>query len=146
MRRGREADSVRKCYDPQYAVGYAGLAGAARALPIITDSWAPAIDVLRDAMRRIVVTAEVPGVSREQIDLALEESRLTLRGQRADRRMADGVRHFHQVERGYGAFARTFEFAVKIDVDHVTADLKDGVLTVTLPKVPPPPARRIQVK
>ena len=43
--------------------------------------------------------------------------------------------HFHQVERGHGAFARTFEFADKIDVEQVSADLADGVLTVTLPKV-----------
>jgi HSP20 family molecular chaperone IbpA len=41
---------------------------------------------------------------------------------------------------------RTFEFADKIDVEQVSADLADGVLTVTLPKVPPPPARKIQVQ
>jgi HSP20 family protein len=110
-----------------------------------SDSWAPAIDVYETATT-YVVTAEVPGVSREQIVLALEESRLTLRGQRADRRLTDGVLHFHQIERSYGAFVRTFEFADKIDVDRVAADLTDGVLTVTLPKVPPPPARQIQVR
>ena len=109
------------------------------------DSWAPAIDVY-ETETSYVVTAEVPGVTREQIDLALEESRLTLRGQRSDRRAADGVLHFHQVERSYGSFARTFEFGQKIDIERVTADLSDGVLTVALPKVPPPAARRIQVK
>lgn len=107
------------------------------------DSWAPAIDVYETAVA-YVVTAEVPGVTREQIDLALEESRLTLRGQRTDR--GTGVLHFHQVERSHGSFARSFEFGQKIDVERVTADLANGVLTVTLPKVPPPPARRIQVK
>jgi HSP20 family protein len=109
------------------------------------DSWAPAIDVYETATA-YVVTAEVPGVSREQIVLALEESRLTLRGERADRRLGEGVLHFHQIERSSGAFSRTFEFADTIDVDRVAADLTDGVLTVTLPKIPTPPARRIQVK
>jgi HSP20 family protein len=109
------------------------------------DSWAPAIDVYETGTA-YVVTAEVPGVTREQIDLALEESRLTLRGQRSDRRTTSGVLHFHQIERSYGSFARTFEFGEKVDVERVSADLSDGVLTVTLPKVPPPPARRIQVK
>ena len=109
------------------------------------STWAPSIDVYETASA-FIVTAEVPGVARDQIDLALEESRLTLRGQRIDRHAAADVLHFHQVERGFGSFTRTFEFADKIDTERVTADLADGVLTITLPKVPPPPARRISVK
>jgi HSP20 family molecular chaperone IbpA len=54
--------------------------------------------------------------------------------------------HYHQVERGHGAFRRTFEFAEKIDTEHVTADLAEGVLTITILKVPPPPARKIEVR
>ena len=110
------------------------------------DSWAPPIDVYETA-DRYVIAAEVPGLSREDIELALEDSRLILRGRRADNPPASGdVIHFHQVERGHGAFARTFDFADKIDVAGVTADLAHGVLTVTLPKVPPPPARKIEVR
>jgi HSP20 family protein len=108
------------------------------------DAWAPAIDVYETA-KAYVVTAEVPGVSREQIDLAFDESRLTLRGQRIDRRAADAVVHYHQVERSYGTFARTFEFADAIDASRATADLADGILTITLPKTAPPPPRRIEV-
>lgn len=110
-----------------------------------SDAWAPAIDVY-ETPSAYIVTAEVPGVSREQIDLAVEDTRLTLRGQRADRRTESGMLHYHQIERSYGSFARTFEFAEKIDIERVTADLSEGVLTVTLPKVPPPPPRRITVK
>jgi len=80
-------------------------------------------------------------------DLALEDSRLTIRGQRLDRpATADDVVHFHQVERGHGSFARTFEFASKIDIDAVEADLTNGVLTITLPKAVRPPARKIEVR
>jgi len=110
------------------------------------DSWAPAIDVYETA-DRYVIAAELPGLSREHIELALEDSRLTIRGQRVDRTAASGdVVHFHQVERGHGAFARTFEFASKIDTEAVSADLADGVLTITLPKAAPLPARRIEVR
>ena len=109
------------------------------------DAWAPAIDVYETATA-YVVTAEVPGVSRDEIDLAFEESHLTLRGQRADRRAATTGVHFHQIERSHGSFARTFEFPGRIDVERVTADLKDGVLTITLPKAPPAAPRRIDVK
>ena len=54
--------------------------------------------------------------------------------------------HFHQVERGHGAFSRTFEFAEQINREAVSADLTDGVLTIKLPKLPSPPPRRIEVK
>jgi HSP20 family protein len=108
------------------------------------DAWAPAIDVYETASA-YVVTAEVPGVSRDQIELAFEDSRLTLRGHRPDQRSRDQVQRFHQVERSYGAFTRTFEFAHRIDGVNAKADLVNGVLTITLPKVVPPPARRIEV-
>ena len=109
-----------------------------------TETWAPAIDVYETATA-YVVTAEVPGVNRDQIDLGLEASRLTLRGRRVEPPVADSVSHFHQIERSYGAFSRTFEFADRIDVERVAADLTNGILTVTLPKVPPPPSRRIEI-
>jgi HSP20 family protein len=109
------------------------------------EAWTPAIDVY-ETESAFVVTAEVPGVNRDQVDLAFEDRRLTIRGQRSDRAAAGDVLHFHQVERGFGSFTRTFEFADKIDVERVSADLADGVLTVTLPKAPPPPARKIQVQ
>jgi HSP20 family protein len=109
------------------------------------DSWTPPIDVYETA-DRYVIAAELPGLTREQVDLALEDSRLTIRGQRADRAPAGEVVHFHQVERGHGAFTRTFDFADKIDVEGVSAEMSNGVLTVTLPKVPPPPARKIEVR
>jgi HSP20 family protein len=110
------------------------------------ESWAPPIDVYETATSYIV-TAEVPGLTRDQIELQLEDVRLTIRGARADRDAAGGEAvHFHQVERGHGAFARTFAFADKIDTDRVTAEMADGVLTISLPKVPPPPARKIEVR
>jgi HSP20 family protein len=110
------------------------------------DSWTPAIDVY-ETPERYVVTAEVPGLTREQVTLELEEARLTVRGQRPDSG-ADGgeIVLYHQVERGHGAFQRTFEFAEKIDVEQVTADLNAGVLTILLPKLPHAPARKINVK
>ena len=110
------------------------------------DAWTPPIDVY-ETPDRYVIAAELPGLTRDEIELALEDSRLTIRGRRHERSSAgDDVLHFHQVERGHGAFARTFDFADKIDVNGVTADLSNGVLTVTLQKVPPPPPRRIEVR
>ena len=108
------------------------------------ESWAPPIDVY-ETPDRYVIAAEVPGLTREQIELAMEESRLTISGRRAEEPGGAEI-HYHQVERGHGAFSRTFEFADKIDAERVSADLTDGVLRITLPKIAPPPARKIEVR
>ena len=109
------------------------------------DGWAPPIDVYETA-DAFVVTAEVPGLSRQDVELAVEESRLVIQGRREARPSAGDAVHYHQIERGHGTFRRVFEFTDSIDGDRITADLSDGVLTVTVPKVPPPPARKIEVR
>jgi HSP20 family protein len=109
------------------------------------DAWTPPIDVYETA-ESYVIAAEVPGMRREEIELALEDSRLTIRGRRNDRSAAGGNVHFHQVERGHGPFARSFEFASKIDTSAVSAELSQGILTITLPKAVPAPPRKIEVR
>jgi HSP20 family protein len=106
-------------------------------------AWAPPIDVYETA-DRYVIAAEVPGLTREQIDLALHDNRLTIRGTRSAGVPETDSRHYHQVERGHGSFQRTFEFADAVNQNGIAADLRDGVLTVILPKSASPP-RRIQV-
>ncbi len=108
-------------------------------------AWAPPIDVYETA-DRYVLTAEVPGVLRDDIELAVVENRLTVRGSRPAAVTAGDRRDYHQVERGHGGFSRTFEFPDAFAADRISADLRDGILTVTLPKIAPPPARRIEVQ
>lgn len=105
--------------------------------------WAPPIDVYETG-DRYVITAELPGLARDQVELALEGKRLTIRGSRPAP-VGDGTHRYHQVERGHGSFERAFEFVDAIDQKAINADLRDGVLTVTLPKRPAPAARRIEV-
>lgn len=109
------------------------------------ESWAPPIDVY-ETDTSYVITAEVPGLTREQVELAVVDSRLTIEGTREARAGSSGAVHYHQVERGHGAFRRTFEFAERIDKDQITADLADGVLTVSIPKLAPLPPRKIEVR
>jgi HSP20 family protein len=111
-----------------------------------TDAWTPPIDVY-ETEDRYVIAAELPGLERDQIELGIESARVTIRGRRTNRAGGAGeILHFHQVERGHGSFTRTFEFAVTIDVATVSADLANGVLTVTLPKIPAPAPRKIEVQ
>ena len=111
-----------------------------------SEPWAPPIDIY-ETDAAYVITVEVPGVSRDQVELAVEDRRLTIRGRRLETPARSGDRlHYHLVERGYGTFARSFEFAQRVDVERVNADLAEGVLTITLPKAAPPPPRRIDVR
>ena len=88
----------------------------------------------------------MPGVSRDQVELAAEDTRLTIRGRRLEEQARGDRVHYQLIERGYGAFTRSFEFAQRIDVGAVDADLAQGVLTITVPKAPPLPSRRIEVR
>ena len=110
-----------------------------------SDSWSPPIDVYETG-DAYVVTAELPGLTRDQVELAVEETRLTIQGNREARPASGDTVHYHQVERGHGSFKRVFEFAEHIDGDRIAADLADGVLTVTIPKAASRPPRKIEVR
>jgi len=108
------------------------------------SAWDPPIDVY-ETPARYVVTAELPGLTREQIELALQDNQLTIRGDRPAAGPETATRHYHQVERGHGSFRRTLAFADPVDEDGIAADLRDGVLTITLPKIATVP-RKIDVQ
>jgi HSP20 family protein len=106
-------------------------------------AWVPPIDVY-ETDDRYVIAAEVPGLERDQVELAVQDNRLTIRGTRSGGIAESATRHYHQVERGHGSFERTFRFADPVQEDRITADLRDGVLSITVPKAVMPP-RRIEV-
>jgi HSP20 family protein len=107
----------------------------------VATGWVPAVD-LYESTDRYVLSAEVPGLSRADIQIEFHDGALTVRGERSGLECAE---RFHQLERGHGLFARTFRFTLPIDADAVTADLTDGVLTIILPKTTTSTARRIDV-
>jgi HSP20 family protein len=90
-----------------------------------------------------VLTAELPGLSRDQIEIQAEESRIVIRGARASGQLS--CEQFHRVERGHGRFSRGFMLPEPIDVEGVTADLQEGLLTLTMPKARGRGARRVDV-
>ena len=107
--------------------------------------WTPPVDLYETAIG-FVLTAELPGLSRDQIDIHVEEFRVIVRGARTAVPAGDmSSEQFHRVERGHGRFSRAFALPEAIDVDRVRADLKDGVLTITIPKSTDRGARRIDV-
>jgi HSP20 family protein len=106
-------------------------------------AWNPPVDVY-ETPGQYVVTAELPGLSRDDIQIEVREGELTIRGQRPTPDVPPDA--YHRMERLQGAFARAFAFADPIDPERISADFKDGVLTVTLPKSARTAARRITVE
>jgi len=104
--------------------------------------WTPPVD-LYETDGAFVLTAEVPGLARHEIDIQAEESRVVIRGERRSGQVS--CEQYHRVERGHGRFSRGFMLPEPIDIEAVSADLKDGVLTVLLPKARGRGARRIDV-
>ena len=105
------------------------------------QGWAPAVDLCETA-DAFIFTAELPGLSREQVRIDVHDNRLTLQGRREARVSCE---QYHQVERGHGEFMRTFVLSHPVNADGVTADLVDGVLTITVPKLPVEAPRRVVV-
>ena len=103
--------------------------------------WTPPAD-LYETSDAFVLTAELPGLSRDQIDVQVEEGRIVVRGERAG---AVPCEQYHRVERGHGRFSRAFVLPEPIEMEAVSADLRDGILTVTIPKAGGRGARRIDV-
>jgi HSP20 family protein len=94
--------------------------------------WMPPVDVY-EAPDRYVVTAELAGLARDDIQIHIQDGKLTLRGERTPHD-PQSVR-FERVERGHGRFARTFVLPHPVDPSAIKADLQDGILTVDVPKL-----------
>jgi HSP20 family protein len=95
------------------------------------SGWSPRVDVHETADSYIIV-AEVPGLRGEHVRIDAADGQITLSGVRPEREGA--CEQYHRIERGHGSFTRTFHLPLPVDADGITADLRDGVLTVTCPK------------
>ena len=106
--------------------------------------WTPAVDLYETAAD-FILTADLPGLSRDQIDISVDNDRIVIRGERVGGPGDMPCEQFHRVERGHGRFSRSFALPEAIDVEHVAADLKDGILTVRIPKAKGRGTRRVNV-
>jgi len=92
------------------------------------------------------ITMELPGVAEKDIDISVHDGVVTVRGEKTAEREEKGDTWFF-AERQYGSFSRTFRLPSDADGDNISADLKDGVLTLSVPKATPraPEAKKIQI-
>ena len=108
-----------------------------------TRLWSPVVDVSENE-HEIVLEAELPGMKQEEIDIQLNGDTLVLRGERHFEQTQRGEQ-YHRIERQYGAWQRTFQIELPIDAPKVSADYKNGVLTIHLPKAESLKPRQIAI-
>ena len=108
------------------------------------NTWVPPVDIYQTSEHELVLKAELPDLSREEIDITVENFVLTLKG---EKKLATEVKEeqFHHIERSYGSFSRSFSLPRTVDATKVAADYKNGVLTVRLPLREEAKPRQIKV-
>lgn len=108
------------------------------------STWAPPVDIYQDGDKEVVLKAELPDMSQEDIDVTVENGTLTIRG---EKKISGDVKEeqFHRIERRYGAFSRSFSLPRTVDTGKVGAEYKNGVLTVRLPLREDAKPRQIKV-
>lgn len=120
--------------------------GAMAPMPVMRSDWRPAIDV-KETDTGLTVTAELPGMSEQDVELSVDEDLLTIKGEKKSESTRDD-KGWHVQERSYGAFVRTLQLPFAPKAEDVTAEFTKGVLTVTVPRPPElaRPASRIAIK
>ena len=99
---------------------------------LASGSWVPPVDIYQNGDKEVVIKAELPDMTREDIDVTVDHGTLTIKG---EKKVSNEVKeeHFHRIERRYGTFSRSFSLPQTVDTTKVAAEYKNGVLTVRLP-------------
>jgi HSP20 family protein len=106
--------------------------------------WSPLVDISEDD-KEYLIKAELPEVKKDQIKLTVHNGVMTISGERTYEKEEKGKK-FHRVERAYGSFTRSFTIPDDADAAKISAESKDGVLLVHLPKTAKPASKNVEIK
>jgi len=124
-----------------HALGLAQQQGSARTT---ATAWAPALDI-SERKDAYLVTAELPGVQADDLQVTLEDGLLTIHGERHFAHDSS-EQQFHRIERHYGAFRRAITLPAQVQAEQTEASFDNGVLQVLVPKTEEATPKRIQVR
>ena len=108
------------------------------------SNWTPAVDIVEDN-DAFIVTADLPGLTKKDISINIKENMLTVSGERKSE-IKDEKRNYCRTERRDGIFKRSFQLTDQVLADKITANFKDGVLTVNVPKAEEVKPKEIEIK
>ena len=119
-------DRINRVFTDSY-----GRSGGDEAL-LTAGAWVPPVDIYESSNHELVLKAELPDMTREDIDITVDNGTLTIKG---EKKLSNEVKEeqFHRIERRYGVFSRTFSLPQAVDAAKVAAEYRNGVLTVRLP-------------
>ena len=109
------------------------------------ERLAPAALDVSESDEEVLVRADMPGIDPKQVDIRIEGDRMTIRGERVEKKEDKG-KNYVRMERRYGGFARTVPLPSTVDADKAKAEYKDGVLQIRLPRREGAKPKRIEVK
>ena len=104
----------------------------------------PVVNLLQDE-QNFYIAAEVPGVAAEDVDITLDEGSVVIRGERKTGEEGMGIQ-YHRRERAGGPFSKAISLPARVAGDKVIAELKDGILTLVLPKLGTMKPRKLKIK
>lgn len=131
-------DDINRVFDDGGLAGYEG-----DGTRISTSQWAPSVDI-KEEQDRFVLLADLPGVEPKDIEITMDNGVLSVKGERtAEER--DERNGYRRVERVHGSFHRRFSLPDTVDAERITANGKNGVLEITIPKQEKVQPRRIEV-
>jgi HSP20 family protein len=110
-----------------------------------SGTWLPPVDIYKNGEHEVVLKAELPDMTREDIDITVDNGTLTIKG---EKKLSSEVRddQVHRIERQYGTFSRSFSLPQTVDTTKVAAEYRNGVLTVRLPLREEARPRQIKVE
>jgi len=123
----RNVNSLQEQFSRLFDTSYPG-----RSSESDLTTWAPAVDI-QETENELVLKADLPGIEEKDIDVRIENSTLTIRGERKFEKQVNEDNYL-RVERSYGSFSRSFSLPNTINTEAIHAEYKNGVLTVQMPK------------
>lgn len=110
---------------------------------LVTGAWSPAVDI-HETDVSYVVSADLPGLNRDDIEIGVEDNTLTIKGEKRFEEKVPRDKYI-RIERSYGKFVRSFSLPQNVDAAKIKATFKDGILDLTLPKKEEAKPKRIAV-
>lgn len=107
------------------------------------SDWAPAVDI-KETPEAFNIEAELPGMSKDDVKVTVQDGVLSIQGERKHEEETNDKKH-HRIERVYGSFLRRFTLPENVDENSITANFKEGILSLTLTKAEPAEPKAIEV-
>ena len=118
--------------------------GNVREEELIRSTWIPAVDIF-ETPEAVVLKAELPGITAQDISVEVKDNILTLKGEKKFEKETK-EENYHRMERSYGSFQRAFTLPETVQQEKAKAKFRDGILEIALPKVEDARPRRIKVE